>query len=198
VKLHDSFPDLYMPIGFAGGLQDPATGFVRFGYRDYDPDVGRFTAPDPLGDTGGDHDLYDYCIDDPVNRVDPTGLLSQWVVEFIAKQAGRRIAASFFPKEANAPEEMSDVRLRIMAVEKKIDSGTATQDDLKRLEKDRQREDYLWEEYGDNYYYATHGSEYYRRFFPSDGYAYIQWQEGYNRKRLRQRAMHYDYHYSKY
>lgn len=39
---------------------------VHFGYRDYDPNMGRFTAPDPLGDTGGDHDLYDYCIDDPV------------------------------------------------------------------------------------------------------------------------------------
>ncbi|MCL1939952.1 MAG: RHS repeat-associated core domain-containing protein [Desulfovibrionaceae bacterium] len=74
VILRDSFPDLYMPIGFAGGLQDPDTGLVHFGYRDYDPVVGRFTAPDPLGDTGGDHDLYDYCIDDPVTMNDPTGL----------------------------------------------------------------------------------------------------------------------------
>ena len=53
---------------------DPDTGFVRFGWRDYDPAVGRFTAPDPLGDTGGDHDVYEYCVDDPVSCVDPTGL----------------------------------------------------------------------------------------------------------------------------
>ena len=41
-----------MPVGFAGGLADQDTGLTRFGYRDYDPGVGRFTAPDPLGDTG--------------------------------------------------------------------------------------------------------------------------------------------------
>ena len=28
-------------IGFAGGLEDPETGLVRFCYRDYDPEVGR-------------------------------------------------------------------------------------------------------------------------------------------------------------
>ena len=41
--------------------------------------MGRFTAPDPLGDTGGDHDLYDYCVDEPVGRVDPEGLEHQQV-----------------------------------------------------------------------------------------------------------------------
>lgn len=70
----DTLPDLFLPIGFAGGLADPDTGLVRFGWRDYDPSVGRFTAPDPLGDTGGDHDLYDYCVDDPVSMNDPVGL----------------------------------------------------------------------------------------------------------------------------
>ena len=53
---------------------DPHTGFIRFGFRDYDPTTGRFTARDPLGDTGGDHDLYDYCVDDPVSMNDPSGL----------------------------------------------------------------------------------------------------------------------------
>ncbi|MEW5774193.1 MAG: RHS repeat-associated core domain-containing protein [Thermodesulfobacteriota bacterium] len=44
-------------LGFAGGLRDRDTGFVRFGRRDYDPGIGRFVAQDPAGDTGGDHDL---------------------------------------------------------------------------------------------------------------------------------------------
>ena len=66
-----------MPVGFAGGLTDPDTGFVRFGWRDYDPAVGRFTAPDPARDRRGDGDLYEYCMDDPVSRVDPTGLWSK-------------------------------------------------------------------------------------------------------------------------
>ncbi len=77
VPVSDSFPQLFIPVGFAGGLADRDTGLVRFGWRDYDPEVGRFTAPDPARDTRGDGDLYDYCADDPVNRVDPTGLWSK-------------------------------------------------------------------------------------------------------------------------
>ena len=74
VVQYDTYPELFIPIGFAGGLVDRDTGLVRFGFRDYMPELGRFTCPDPLGDTGGDHDLYDYCVDDPVNMVDPEGL----------------------------------------------------------------------------------------------------------------------------
>ena len=77
----DTLPQLFFPLGFAGGLVDPHTGFIRFGFRDYDPATGRFTAKDPLGDTGGDHDLYDYCVDDPVSFVDPQGLAAQSVAE---------------------------------------------------------------------------------------------------------------------
>ena len=72
--MYDTLPNLTLPVGFGGGLEDPDTGLVHFGYRDYDPSVGRFTAKDPLGDTGGDHDLYDYCLDDPVSMHDPLGL----------------------------------------------------------------------------------------------------------------------------
>lgn len=77
VLLEDNFPDFFLPIGFAGGLVDADTGLLRFGWRDYDPKVGRFTAPDPANDKRGDGDLYDYCVDDPVSRVDPTGLWAQ-------------------------------------------------------------------------------------------------------------------------
>ena len=70
----DTLPQFFFPLGFAGGLVDPHTGFIRFGFRDYDPATGRFTAKDPLGDTGGDHDLYGYCVDDPVSMNDPSGL----------------------------------------------------------------------------------------------------------------------------
>ncbi|HEU6436151.1 MAG TPA: RHS repeat-associated core domain-containing protein [Nitratidesulfovibrio sp.] len=75
LPLLDTCPYFFFPLGFAGGLVDRHTGLVRFGFRDYDPRTGRFTAPDPLGDTGGDHDLYDYCVDDPVSAYDPTGLI---------------------------------------------------------------------------------------------------------------------------
>jgi RHS repeat-associated protein len=71
--LADTNPSMTMPFGFAGGLHDRDTGLVRFGYRDYDPDTGRWTAKDPIGFAGGDSDLYGYVFSDPVNFVDPTG-----------------------------------------------------------------------------------------------------------------------------
>ena len=63
-----------IPFGFAGGLHDRDTGLVRFGFRDYDPDVGRWTAKDPIFFAGGDTDLYGYCINDPINLIDSLGL----------------------------------------------------------------------------------------------------------------------------
>lgn len=72
--IKDTNPGLRVPIGFAGGLHDRDLGFVRFGWRDYDTFTGRWTAPDPLGDKGGDSDWYGYCLDDPVNMADPKGL----------------------------------------------------------------------------------------------------------------------------
>jgi RHS repeat-associated protein len=63
----------FQPFGFAGGLYDPETGLVRFGARDYDAEVGRWTAKDPLLFDGGDTNLYAYAGNDPVNNQDPWG-----------------------------------------------------------------------------------------------------------------------------
>jgi len=71
--LEDTDPSFTMPFGFAGGLHDRDTGVVRFGFRDYDPEVGRWTAKDPTGFAGGDMDLYGYVLNNPVNFVDPNG-----------------------------------------------------------------------------------------------------------------------------
>lgn len=79
--IQDAFPELRLPLGFASGLWDHDSGLVRFGCRDYDPHIGRFLCPDPLGETGGDHDLYDYCVDDPVNCHDPNGLWTRATFE---------------------------------------------------------------------------------------------------------------------
>lgn len=72
----DSNPSITIPFGFAGGLKDDDTGLIRFGYRDYDPKTGRWTARDPIGFAGGDTNLYGYVLGDPVNWIDPTGLQS--------------------------------------------------------------------------------------------------------------------------
>lgn len=64
----------FQPFGFAGGLYDPDTRLVRFGARDYDASVGRWTAKDPLVFAGRESNLYAYAANDPVNAFDPDGL----------------------------------------------------------------------------------------------------------------------------
>ena len=70
--LEDDNP-YYTPFGYAGGLYDYRTDLVRFGARDYYPEIGRWTAEDPIGFLSGDVNFYAYCANDPVNFVDPSG-----------------------------------------------------------------------------------------------------------------------------
>lgn len=67
----------FQDYGFAGGIYESATGLVRFGARDYDPQTGRWTAKDPIGFNGGDTNLYGYVANDPINGFDPLGLYTE-------------------------------------------------------------------------------------------------------------------------
>jgi len=77
----DSNPGFAVPFGFAGGLHDRDTGLVRFGFRDYESDIGRWSAKDPVGFWGGDIDLYGYCLSDPINWLDSVGLWAKLVLD---------------------------------------------------------------------------------------------------------------------
>ena len=76
--LSDSNPG-FQPFGFAGGMYDPATGLLRFGARDYDPETGRWTSKDPVGFGSGETNFYVYAQNDPVNRTDTMGLQSSGI-----------------------------------------------------------------------------------------------------------------------
>ncbi len=64
----------FQVFGFAGAIYDPDTGLVRFGARDYDPFVGRWTSKDPILFEGEQENLFVYVGNDPVNVTDPSGL----------------------------------------------------------------------------------------------------------------------------
>jgi RHS repeat-associated protein len=72
--LEDTNPG-FQPFGFAGGLNDQHTQLIRFGFRDYDPATGRWTAKDPIEFNGSDTNLYAYVYGNPIYYVDSTGLL---------------------------------------------------------------------------------------------------------------------------
>jgi RHS repeat-associated protein len=91
--LVDTAPD-FQPFGFAGGLHDLDTGLVRFGARDYDPDLARWTAKDPSGFAGNDTNLYAYAYGDPVNFVDPDGELAFLIPLAIVALKGALVGAA--------------------------------------------------------------------------------------------------------
>jgi RHS repeat-associated protein len=72
--LADTAPAFTIPLGFAGGLHDRDTNLVRFGFRDYDPDSGTWTAKDPILFASAEFDLYCYCGNDPIGHRDRWGL----------------------------------------------------------------------------------------------------------------------------
>jgi len=61
-------------LGLRGGLYDADTQLVRFGARDYDAEVGRWTSKDPIGFGGREANRYGYVFGNPINLIDSTGL----------------------------------------------------------------------------------------------------------------------------
>ena len=64
------------PLRYRGYVYDQETGFYYLQSRYYDPAVGRFVNADSYASTGQDvigHNMFTYCVCNPVNKVDPAG-----------------------------------------------------------------------------------------------------------------------------
>jgi RHS repeat-associated protein len=60
---------------FQGGRYDSVTGMIRYGLRDYRPNLGTWTEPDPAGALYiNGTNLRELELDDPTTGLDPTGL----------------------------------------------------------------------------------------------------------------------------
>ena len=103
------------------GREPDETGLVYYRARYYDPSLGRFTQRDPSG-LGGGINLYAYVSNNPVNLLDPSGLLPKTLLA----DAG---AGSYYTNSATltdvrggfGPEDQSLVKVR------QYDLGTAAQ-----------------------------------------------------------------------
>jgi RHS repeat-associated protein len=66
-----------MNLGYTGKPYDTATGMYNYGYRDYQPEVARFTTIDPIRDGAN---WFAYVNNDPVNYTDPDGRAINFVI----------------------------------------------------------------------------------------------------------------------
>jgi len=67
------------PYGFTGRPIDKVTGLYNYRLRDYNPEIGRFIQPDPLGQIPGPN-IYAYCNNNPINWVDPWGMDKVFII----------------------------------------------------------------------------------------------------------------------
>ena len=73
-------------LRFQGQYLDRETGLHYNTFRYYDPDVGRFTTPDPIGLAGGIN-LYQYA-PNPMTWIDPLGLSGSGLVNGVPQNPG--------------------------------------------------------------------------------------------------------------
>lgn len=72
-----------------GGLD-----WYDYGARHYDAALGRFTCHDPLAEAWAHANPYNYCFNNPVNRIDPTGMAStyNWDKERYEDENGNEVS----------------------------------------------------------------------------------------------------------
>jgi RHS repeat-associated protein len=95
------------PFRWQTKFYDAECGHYYFGYRYYDPRLGRWKSRDPLGEAGGSN-LYAYCGNDPVNRMDPVGLADYWPMDWTRPEAPVFLCHPFKPGVYGVtPEEIT-------------------------------------------------------------------------------------------
>ncbi len=86
-----------LKLRLPGQVHDVETGLNQNYFRDYDPELGRYTTPDPMG-LAGDVNPYVYAGANPLTNVDPLGLYQSDIHYYMTMFLG--IAAGMRPEDA--------------------------------------------------------------------------------------------------
>ena len=71
----EQLPDTYYrtPFKFNGKELDEETGLYYYGARYYDPKISIWLSVDPLAESFPNWNPYNYCLQNPINMIDPDG-----------------------------------------------------------------------------------------------------------------------------
>jgi RHS repeat-associated protein len=75
------------PWRFSSKRTDSETGFIYFGRRYYDSNLGRWITPDPIGFEGGPN-LYAYVMNNPLTNIDLYGLCAEDSSQGVGSERG--------------------------------------------------------------------------------------------------------------
>jgi RHS repeat-associated protein len=84
------------PYKFNGKELDEETGLYYYGARYYDPRISVWYSVDPLAEHAPDKTPYHYCSNNPINRIDPTGMCDDPNCEHGALRRGWDAVGRFF------------------------------------------------------------------------------------------------------
>ncbi len=88
------FESAPQPFTYTGRELDSESGLYYYRARYFDPQTGRFISEDPIGFAGRDSNLYRYVINNPINSLDPFGLLQ---FDIFGNRVDLEVSATFGP-----------------------------------------------------------------------------------------------------
>lgn len=100
------------PWRYAGQYEDTTTGLYKMGARYYQPELGRWTQPDPSGLAGN---AYAYVGGNPVNFVDPSGLFGIDVDSLSSALSAIFAGVGIFLPAAKIPAFIADSAIDVAA-----------------------------------------------------------------------------------
>jgi RHS repeat-associated protein len=77
-----------------------------FGARNYDPQIGRWTSPDPVADKWNSYSPYNYAVNNPINVVDPDG--QDAIFTYDAETKTLTISAKIYYQGKNLPKDAKE------------------------------------------------------------------------------------------
>jgi RHS repeat-associated protein len=92
-------------------------GWLDFGARMYQPEIGKWISQDPLADERSDYSPYNFVLNNPISRIDPDGMLDDYAMN---TQTG---AIGLIKKTDDATDRLVDAKDNTTVIADKVDKG---------------------------------------------------------------------------